>query len=588
MFKPKEFVGISLEGDTLKFARVVSEKNKLRVVRVDQLTLVDPIKQASTPKPMEEPDEDPFEDELDADLIFGLDNDEEVTSNKEAEKNGSASATSTATATKESDDVFGEIDLGELDDDDFDDSPQEDIIAETDESISNEKLVYDYLSSVESDKKFVAVNIPSGETIFQFLNDLNYTEVKKKELVDIIEDKLYSLYNRQPDEDYYDFEIRNDGSLFIGSIENESPTLSLVHNAGTKNKEKYLITDVTPDESVMMGLYREHYEMDSEITTALLQIGKRKSRLLFLKGEKLIQVSPVINEGYDDKNYLSTIFSKILFQIDTGEVPGLDQLIIFNNGKGTSVLDFFRESFSELKVEQFRFNEEKVIYGDTLSATIPYYTTAVGLAEIAAKSEITKKINLSFLPSYVIDQQKIFRLQWHGIMLLVLIGLAPIVLNYFYQQNRAEILSLQSESTQLTQMIANVDPLVTRSDEVSMELSTLQDQLTLLQDLNENNIKWTVTLDRFNQAVQNTGALWVTSFRQNEDVIMVDGLSLYEENIPELASRFETVTLLNVRKQEIREREIFSFTMMVRDVVDDPSLFTPQQVSPEISDASTP
>jgi hypothetical protein len=136
-------------------------------------------------------------------------------------------------------------------------------------------------------------------------------------------------------------------------------------------------------------------------------------------------------------------------------------------------------------------------------------------------------------------------------------------------------------------MITNVEPLVTRSEELSQELASMDEQLSLLQDLNENNIKWTVTLDRFNQAVQNTGGLWITSFRQNEDLIMVDGYSLFQERIPELASRFETVTLLNVRKQEIREREIFSFSMMIRDVVGDPSLFTPQQ-NPEISDASTP
>ncbi|WP_340103046.1 PilN domain-containing protein [Rhodohalobacter sp. 8-1] len=579
MFKPKEYIGISLEGDSLKFARVVSEKNKLRVVRVDQLTLVNPIKQANSPLPMEDEESDAFEDELDADLIFGLDNGTDKSQPEETAKKSSAK--------EETDELFGEIDLAELDEEEFGEDPREDLMAETDESISNEKLVYDYLSSVDSERKYVAVNIPAGDTIFQFLNDLNYSELKKKELVDIIEDKLYSLYNRQPNVDLYDFEIRDDGTLVIGSLEYESPTLSLVFNAGTNNKEKYLIGDVTPDESVMAGLYREHYEMNPEIVSALLQVGKTKSRLLFLKGEQLLQVSPVINEGYDDKNYLSTIFSKILFQIDTGEVPGLDQLIIFNNGKGTPVLDFFRESFSELKVEEFTFDDEKVIYGDTLSATVPFYTTAIGLAEIAAKSEITKKIRLSFLPSYVIDQQKIFRLQWHGILLLILIGLSPVVLNHFYQQNQSQIESLESESSQLTQMITNVEPLVTRSEQLSQELSTMQEQLTLLQELNENNIKWTVTLNEFNRAVQNTGSLWVSSFRQNEDLIMVDGFSLYQERIPELASQFETVTLLNVRKQEIREREIYAFSMMIRDVVDDPSLFTPQW-NPEISDASTP
>jgi hypothetical protein len=40
-----------------------------------------------------------------------------------------------------------------------------------------------------------------------------------------------------------------------------------------------------------------------------------------------LQVSPVINEGTSDKGFLSTVFSKILFQLDTGEVPGLDKIV---------------------------------------------------------------------------------------------------------------------------------------------------------------------------------------------------------------------------------------------------------------------
>lgn len=579
MFKPTEFIGISLEGDSLKVARVVTEKNQLRLVRVDELTLVEPIKRTqSTSVLEEEPEDTHFEDELDADLIFGLDDDDkkEVQKTKKPEESSS----------KDDDDLFGEIDLDDLDGDDFGGGEEDLLSQSSDDSISNEKLVHDYLLSVDSQRKFVSVNVPAGDTIFQFLDNLNYSEIKKKEVLEIIEEKLFALYDRKPNEDLYDFKIRDDGTLIIGSVDQESPTLKIVHNAGNKFKEKYLIRDVVPDESVMMGMYRNHYEMDSEIITALLQIGKTKSRLLFMRGDQLLQVSPVIYEGFDQKNYLNTIFSKILFQIDTGEVPALDQLIIFNNGKGEKVLDFFRSSFSELKIEEFRFNSDKLLYEESLSDIVPFYSTAIGLACIAAKKEITKKIDLSFLPSYVIDQQKVFRLQWHGILLLVLIGLSPILINYFYQQNSAEIDALEMRSNQLTSMITEVNPLVQRSEELSQELSLMQDQLTLLTDLNEDNIRWTVTMDRFNRAVQNIGNTWITSFRQNDDVLMIDGYSLFKNRIPELAGQFESVTLLNVRKQEMRERDIFSFSMMIRDVVEDRSLFTPHQ-NPGIQQAST-
>lgn len=579
MFKPTEFIGISLEGDSLKVARVVSDKNQLRLVRVDELTLVEPIKRSQSASILEEePDDTHFEDELDADLIFGLDDDDKKEEKKSKKPDDSPS--------KSDDDLFGEIDLDDLDGDDFGGGEDDLLSQSSDDSISNEKLIHDYLSSVNTSRKIVSVNVPAGDTIFQFLSDHNYSEIKKKEVLEIIEEKLFALYDRKPNEDLYDFKIRDDGTLIIGSVDLESPTLKIVYNAGEKFNENYLIRDVIPDESVMMGMYRSHYEMDSEIITALLQIGKKKSRLLFMRGNQLLQVSPVINEGFDHKNYLNTIFSKILFQIDTGEVPALDQLIIFNNGKGEKVLDFFRSSFSELKIEEFQFNSEKLLYEESLKEIIPFYSTAIGLACTAAKKEITKKIDLSFLPSYVIDQQKVFRLQWHGVLLLILIGLSPILINYFYQQNSAEIDSLELRSNQLTNMITEVNPFVLRSEELSQELSLMQDQLTLLTDLNEDNIRWTVTMDRFNRAVQNVGNTWITSFRQNDDVLMIDGYSLFKERIPELAGQFESVTLLNVRKQELRERDIFTFSMMIRDVVEDRSLFTPQQ-NPGIQQAST-
>jgi len=586
MFKSTEFIGISLEGDILKVARVVKQKNQLHLVRVDELTLVEPIKRSRSNSILDnEPDDSEFELGQDADLIFGLDDEVSI---GEKKSKGKKSISEEETSSKpEEDDLFGDIDLDDLDAVDFGNEEEDDLLSQSsDDEVSNEKLIHDYLSGVDASNRYVTVNVPSGDTIFQFLSDLNYAEIKKKEVLEVIEEKLIALYERKPNEDHYDFKIRDDGTLIIGSVDHESPTLKIVYNAVKRFNENYQIKDVIPDESVMMGMYRNHYDMDSEIITALLQIGKKKSRLLFMRGNQLLQVSPVINEGYSNKNYLSTIFSKILFQIDTGEVPALDQLIIFNNGKGEKVLDFFRSSFSELKIEEFQFKSDQLIFEESLTEIVPSYSTAIGLACIAAKKEMAKKVDLSFLPSYVIDQQKVFRLQWHGILLLVLIGFSPVVINYFYQQNSAEIDSLELRSNQLTSMISNVNPLVQRSEELSQELSLMQDQLTLLTDLNEDNIRWTVTMNHINRAVQNIGNTWITSFRQNEDVIMIEGYSLFKNRIPELAGQFESVTLLNVRKQELRERDIYSFSMMIRDVVEDRSLFTPTH-NPGTQQAST-
>lgn len=557
MAKAKEYIGISLEDDVIKIARLGYVKKQLEIIRLDKLKLVKPIHKKSEQKQLTT--EEIFDDtddsaELEDDLIFGLEDEGD-----------------------DAEDIFlDEIDLDDMDDDfglDADDDT--DLASEASTPQSNEMLIFDYLESLGKTKVQLALNVPSGDTIFQLLREGNFEEMKKKELLEYINEKLHAIYGDVHNDDLYDYFVREDGVLVIGSTDEESATLQIVKEAQEEFNRNYFITDTVADESVMVGLFLEHYQaIDNEIT-GLLQIGKNKSRLIFMSGDQVLQISPLVNEGTEHKNFLNTVFSKILFQLDTGEVPGLDKLIVYNNTVGDKALDFFRTSFSDLKVEDFAFSDELLTYSDEIKSVVPSFTTAIGVAAVAAKTDIIKKIRLSFLPTYIADRQKIFKLQWHGVILLLLIGLSPVVLNHYYMGYSSEIDSLGLQKNRVQNAITEIRPIAEEVEMLTEELGLMQEQLTLLTDLSEKNIQWTVTLDTFNQAVQNVGSTWINSFRQDGDVIMVDGYSLYRDRIPQLARQFESVTLLNVRRQQVRDRDVFFFTMMIRQVISDESRFTP-------------
>lgn len=557
MAKSKEYIGISLEDDVIKIARVGFVKKQLEIIRLDKLKLVKPIQTKAEQKQLTTDDVFDDSDSTDDELIFGLDD--------EIEEEGDDSG-----------DIFlDEIDLDDMDDD-FGMEDDTDLATEAATPQSNEMLIFEYLESLGKSKKLqLALNVPSGDAIFQLLRDGDFEGMKKKELLEYVNEKLRAIYGDLHNKDLYDYFIREDGVLVLGSTDEESATLQIVKDARQEFNRNYFITDTVADESVMVGLFREHYQaIDNEIT-GLLQISKRKCRLIFMSGDQVLQISPLINEGTDQKNFLNTIFSKILFQLDTGEVPGLDKLIVFNNTVGDKALDFFRTSFSDLKVENFAFNEELITYNEEIKSVVPSFTTAIGVAAVAAKTSITKHIQLSFLPTYIADQQKIFKLHWHGVILLFLIGLSPVILNHFYIEYANEIDSLELQKSRVQNSIVEIRPVAEEVERLTEELGLMQEQLTLLTDLSENNIQWTVTLDAFNRAVQNVGNTWINSFRQNGDVIMVDGYSLYRERIPQLARQFESVTLLNVQRQQQRERDVFFFTMMIRQVISDESRFSP-------------
>lgn len=561
MLKSREYIGFSLEGDELKVARLQPFKKGLKLIRLDKLKL---IHQLESKKEEKEKVEDIFDGaDADDDSIFGLDDDLEAES----------------VDLEEIDLNVIEEDAGELED--------VDLVGEADQPTSNEELIFRYLSDLGKAKPVLSLNIPSGNTVFQIFKEANFKELKRKELLDYIEDKLQLIYGDQPHSDHYDYYTRDDSSLVLASVDEESPTLSLLNRTKERYDKNYYIQNVIPDEAAMIGLYRNHYSSDENMITGLLQFGPEKCRMIFMRNHKVLQVSPVINEGTGKKGFLNTIFSKILFQLDTGEIPGLDRIILFNNSVGEKATGFFKDNFPDLIVQDFQFDREKFIYDDSLNELVAGFTTAIGVATAATNVGTDRYPELSFLPKYVSDRQKIFKLQWHGVILLLLIGASPVVLNYFYQTYAAEIDRLRGEQNRLEMSIRDIEPLVEESEELTASLSQMQGQLTLLNELSENNIRWTITMDEFNRAAEETGGLWINSFRQNQDVIMIDGYSLDRTRIPELAKKFPSVTLLNVRREEIRERDIFYFNMMLRQVVADENRFTPQNAR-EVEDLLNP
>jgi aspartate carbamoyltransferase regulatory subunit len=554
MLTSREYIGLSLEGDFLKIARVKPNKKGLQLIRLDKLKLVEPIRQKEKPAVQPDSPEDVFaEDDSDADSIFGLDDLDDDES-----------------------DELAEIDLSSIDaDEDEDAFGDPDLVEEASVPRTNEEMLVRYLDDFQKKRVMLGLNVESGNTIYQIIKNTNFKELKKKEVEDNVQEKLHAIYGTTPSKDYYDYLIRDNGSLVIASIDDESPTLGLVSRTLDMFERNFYINDVIPDEVAMIGLFRNHYSDQEGQITGLIQFGPNKCRMVFMQGHEVLQVSPVINEGTANKNFLNTIFSKILFQLDTGEIPGVDRLILFNNNIGDKATDFFRSNFPDLGCENFTFNPELFNYDESVKDLVPAFTTAIGVAATAAGVATEKYPKISFLPEYIDDKQKIFKLQWHGVVLLILIGISPVVLNHFYQKNAAQIDQLQSQANRTQTAINDLQPLVQESEMLSAQIGELQGQLSLLTDLSRDNIRWTVTLDRFNQAVERVGGLWVNSFRQNNDVLMVDGYSLTRERIPTLANQFPNVTLLSVRREEIRERDVFYFNMMIRRVVEDENEFTP-------------
>lgn len=550
MFGSKIYTGIVIEGDRLKIARVKHENGKVRLVQLDRVALVNKLASSSAAVNQNDIEEENGADN--ADDIFGLEEPEDSFGNED-----------------------DNIDIDELDEG-GDDMLSLDMVDEAEGDESNAVLLYNAFMEIDQNNVELALNVEAGETIFQVIRDTNFKEVKKKDLIQDLEDKLESIYGVPKSIDMYSYEIRENGSLILASIDHEPQLLDLIDEAEELYDGSIFINEILPDEISMVGMLNANYDLNPNYVTALIQFGPNRCRLVFLKGNEIWLVSPTINEGTKNKGFLNTIFSKILFQLDTGEVPSLDHIILVNNSLGSEATNFFQNNFPDITVENFQFDLEKFDYGDQDPASVNAFNTAIAAAWVASGVDEDKFPSLSLLPSRVIERQKIFKLQWHGVALLFLIFMAPLTINYFYQQNARQIQSLESELSSLNTRIEQIQPTVDAANDLSDRISNLREELVLLDTLSSNTQEWSTKLNIVNNGVQNSvQGSWFTGMQQNQQGVQLSGYTLFRNQVPLIVNIFSEATLQNVAIEEIRETEVFRFSIVIKDFTKNKSLYSP-------------
>ncbi|MFV1885598.1 MAG: hypothetical protein ACMZ7B_13995 [Balneola sp.] len=577
MASGKQHIGISLDNDSLKVAVLELKNKKLVLKRLDKYTLISPIEKEKALTVQEDIFGD-LDDPLADESVFDLD--------LEASLDGDA-------INEELDDLkLDEEILGDLGDDidlELDELEQGeeglvdvdvDMVDETGTPSSNEMLLYNILSSIDPKKITISLNIPAGVAIYQILKDVDFNEVKKKDLQIIVDDRLESLHGSPKGDDYYSYGVRNDGALLLCSIDEEPQLIQLVNKTLSFYRGKLTVKEVLPDETLLLGLVRANYELDDGGITCLLQFSDLNCRVLFLKGNNLWLVSPMITEGTRSRKFLNTVFSKILFQLDTGEVPNLDRLILCNNSLGEEATSFFQERFPDIEVSDFNYSEEFLDPGDYTNESIASFTTAIGTAWSTTGLEKKHLPDISFVPKYVVDRQKIFKLEWHGFLLLFMIMVSFPILDNFRRANNAEITNLENEVSILDTQINSFTPIVNNYNRISNELSQIQDKLELLNTLSENSITWTTNLQLVNSGFDEIGGVWLTSFSVGDEpnTLEIQGIARYRNRIPKVAELFAEATLLNVSTSEIREQEVYLFSYTIGKIVSDESVYTPDNL----------
>lgn len=548
MLGNKDYIGLTHEDGRVRVARLRKNGKQLELADLFVFDLPNPI--AAKPEAFSD-----LESELDSgDDVFGLDSDLE-------------SLDAGGGIDDEGGDISGVVD------DEFDMTEVED-----DADLENERLMADYLNQF-GNKVEVGVHVPFGRTVFQLLKDIDLDSMKKKERREYIIEKLRPLYETELEEDQYAWEKAGNKTL-LASCNDSFDLLHLVDASDAYFEGKTVIKELVSDESIWMGLARSNYDLTEDDVTGLVYIGAKSSRVIFMQGDDILSVIPVITEGENKETVLNTVFSKILFEFDKGELPKLTNLLLVGSTRTSEKAKaFFEKQFdNDVDVDYLMPNpdlltisEDLTLADEQISSPVqlqPYLTT-IGAAWAASGLNQEEFSNLSLLPEYIREKQKVFKLEWHGAILLLLIALTPMFLNNMYNNKSSELRSLEQQVQMLDNQISDIQPIATMTEDLMADQTRIQSEVDRILDLAEYSQRWSETLRIINHGVDDINNLWVRSIRSDGDNLIVNGVSLGRVQIPEVSTLFTNANIEQVRESEMREQPVYDYSINVHNVLQD-------------------
>jgi hypothetical protein len=549
----KEYIGLTYEENRLRMARVKVLKNSLELIEVNTFDLPHPVANITDSGFGELDFSEDYEEIFDMDSSTSSESSSGFDDFDESESSGEKSSKTTQL------------------EDSFDMTKTED---EADIETDNEQILAEFLTQYGAKKLRIGTHIPFGRTTFQILKNVDPGSMKKSEREDFFKDKLQTTTNEVIDKDQYAWEKIDDKNCLLAYSADERNFLNLIEVSETYLNNKLLVYERLPDEAIWAGLARVNYQLAPDDITGLIAIGPSSSRIIFMKGENIVNVLPIITEGENSNVVLNTIFSKILFEIDKGDLPKITRLLLVRSARlSEKAKQYFAKQFENVEIDFLKPTSKNLSYSDEILDSPTYlqpYLTAIGAAWGASKIHEEKFSNLSLLPEYVREKHRVLKLEWHGIVILVLIALTPLFLNYLYQSKSSELNSVQQELQVVNNQIDEVRPLATMTEDLMSDITQIDAENELLLELAQYSQRWSQTFQILNNGVDDIPGVWLSSLSTSDNnTISFEGFSLNRSSIPEFATLFTDANILQVTETEIRERTIYSFGLSVNNLEQD-------------------
>ncbi len=436
------------------------------------------------------------------------------------------------------------------------------------ESITNESVIRDLLSGLGDEIFTVSYAVTEPAVDYHVLEtDFGLSGKKLKERV---LQELGTMRSVVPEEDAVSILETGTGSLICIVREDGVNLANLISDAqSSMGKRPPRIPVIDTAEVALMNSVRLNYQFDSDEHTLIVYVAQEFTRLIFMRGNEYQHFAPVIAEGIESPNLQNTIYSRASLEQDNIGIHHLDRIILAGDAQRFGMHGFFKERFSISDVSYINYPELDTSSispesGDELSE----YAIPIATAWKTLEPKHPDLYPSNLLPSYMMAEQNVFKLAWHGYAAMILLFVLTVFFAAQIPMQQSTINRAEREIDFKERQAVEVDQLEASIAELHTEIGTLRDALGLYERLVPGYNHWSRNLTHLSTGVNDINSLWildVQSMGEHGRGLEINGYSIYRSRIPRFFNLFDNAILQEVIVQEIRGRIVYQFKVTVDD-----------------------
>ncbi len=350
--------------------------------------------------------------------------------------------------------------------------------------------------------------------------------------------------------------VREDGMSLINSLENVKGFIG--------NRIPHIPVIDSADIS-LMNMVRLNYDLQPEDVTVIVYVGVEFTRLIFMRGDHFYQFAPILGEGYDSPNLQNTVYSRLLLEQDNLAIPRISRIVLAGQCRRINFKEFLSQQLPDQEIDYLLAPQ---LDTSALSAedqeSISEFAVSIGAAWRTLEAPPEKVYSVNLLPASIKEGQRVFKLAWHGYLLMALLFLSTFFFTTEIARKSKQIKDMREQLILKESQRAENQTLSNSIQALEEQLSRYRASLALYDSLTPGAERWSKVMTQVSHGVEDLNSIWLLDMNGGSDgAMLMNGFAVYRTRIPRMSSLFDNSLLKEVNVQAIREQTVYRYRIEV-------------------------